>query len=73
MGGYAMDAIRASMEPKIFDMGAIGGKKFVCFNEKIKDIMKEYDAIQFQFKENKFAIVGIDDLVLLLNEWKERK
>jgi hypothetical protein len=54
------------MEPKLYDMGQIGGKKFVCFNEKIKDIMKEYNAIQFQFKGEKFAIVGFDDLISLL-------
>lgn len=61
------------MSPKLYDMGQIGGKKFVCFPEKIKDMMKEYDAIQFQFKEDKFAIVGMDDLVLLLKTWKEDK
>jgi hypothetical protein len=61
------------MEPKLYDMGQIGGKKFVCFNEKIKDIMKEYNAIQFQFKGEKFAIVSFDDLISLLKKKKGEK
>jgi len=64
------------MEPKIFDMGLIGGKKFISFNEKIKDMMKEYDAITFELENQrgeKFAIVNFDDLILLLNKWKVEK
>jgi hypothetical protein len=59
--------------PKIFDMGQIGGKKFVCLNEKIKDMMKEYDAIQFEFKGQKLVIVNLDSFVLLLEKWKSEK
>jgi hypothetical protein len=58
------------MKPKIFDMGSIGGEKFVCLNDKIKDIIKEYDAIQFEFKEQKLVIVNLDSFVLLLGKWK---
>jgi hypothetical protein len=60
-------------KPKIFDMGKIGGKKFVCLNEKIKDMMKEFDAIQFEFKGQRLVIVNLDSFVLLLEKWKSEK
>jgi hypothetical protein len=60
-------------EPKILDMGKIGGKKFVCLNEKIKDMMKEYDAIQFEFRGQKLVIINLDSFVLLLGKWKSEK
>jgi hypothetical protein len=57
-------------EPKIFDMGKIGGQKFVCLNDKIKEMMKEFDAIQFEFKGQKLVIINLDSFVLLLGKWK---
>lgn len=61
------------MEPKIFEMGNIGGEKFVSLNQKINHIMKEYDAIRFDFKGQKLAIVSFGDLILLLEKWKKEK
>ena len=47
------------------------GKKTVNMPERIKEILKGHDWIEFVFEDNKFAIIKFKDFVDLLQSWKD--
>lgn len=48
------------------------GDKSISIPERVMDILKTHDAIEFDFKGNRFAIITFEDHVLLLKKWNSK-
>ena len=45
------------------------GDKYISFPESVKEILKTHSHIEFEFKDNKFAIIPFVDFIDLLKFW----